>query len=38
MQSYQKTFLGDSGEHPAPTTVILSPQNDYLRQFSGKSK
>jgi membrane protease subunit HflC len=38
MQSYQKTFLGDPGEHPAPTTVILSPQNDYLRQFSGKSK
>jgi membrane protease subunit HflC len=38
MQSYEKTFLGDAGEHPAPTTVILSPQNDYLRQFSGKSK
>lgn len=38
MQSYQKTFLGDSGERPAPTTVILSPQNDYLRQFTGKSK
>jgi membrane protease subunit HflC len=38
MQSYQKTFLGDPGEHPAPTTVILSPQNDYLRQFSGNSK
>jgi membrane protease subunit HflC len=38
MQSYQKTFLGDPGERPAPTTVILSPQNDYLRQFTGKSK
>jgi membrane protease subunit HflC len=38
MQSYQKTFLGDNGEHPAPTTVILSPQSDYLRQFAGKSK
>lgn len=38
MQSYEKTFLGENGEHPAPTTVILSPQNDYLRQFSGKSK
>jgi len=38
MQSYEKTFLGENGERPAPTTVILSPQNDYLRQFSGKSK
>lgn len=38
MQSYQKTFLGEGGERPAPTTVILSPQNDYLRQFTGKSK
>jgi membrane protease subunit HflC len=38
MQSYQKTFLGDAGERPAPTTVILSPQSDYLRQFAGKSK
>jgi len=38
MQSYEKTFIGENGEHPAPTTVILSPQNDYLRQFSGGSK
>lgn len=38
MQSYQKTFLGESGERPAPTTVILSPQSDYLKQFAGKSK
>ena len=38
MQSYQLTFLGDGSEKPAPTTVILSPQNDYLREFSGKSK
>ena len=38
MQSYQKTFLGEAGERPAATTVILSPQNDYLRQFTGKSK
>jgi len=35
MQSYQTTFLGDGGEKPAPTTVILSPQNDYLKEFSG---
>jgi modulator of FtsH protease HflC len=36
MQSYQTTFLGDGGEKPAPTTVILSPQNDYLKEFSGR--
>jgi len=34
MQSYQTTFLGDGAERPAPTTVILSPQNDYLREFT----
>jgi membrane protease subunit HflC len=38
MQSYQKTFLGEGGERPAPTTVILSPQSDYLKEFAGKSK
>ena len=35
-QSYQTTFLGDGGAKPAPTTVILSPQNDYLKEFSGR--
>lgn len=38
MQSYQTTFLGDGGERPAPTTVILSPQNDYLKEFTGPSR
>ncbi len=38
MQSYQTTFLGDGTDKPAPTTVILSPQNDYLQQFTGRSK
>jgi modulator of FtsH protease HflC len=36
MQSYQTTFLGDGTAKPAPTTVILSPQNDYLKEFSGR--
>jgi len=36
MQSYQITFLGDANNKPAPTTVILSPQNDYLKEFSGR--
>ena len=35
MQSYQTTFLGDGQEKPSPTTVILSPQNDYLKEFTG---
>ena len=38
MQSYQTTFLGENGETPSPTTVILSPQNDYLREFTGSSR
>ena len=38
MQSYQTTFLGERTDKPAPTTGILSPQNDYLKQFSGRSK
>ena len=38
MQSYQTTFIGDGGERPAPTTIILSPQNDYLKEFTGRSR
>ena len=38
MQSYEVTFLGQGGDKAAPTTVILSPQNDYLKQFSGRPK
>ena len=38
MQSYQTTFIGDGQEKPSPTTIILSPQNDYLKEFSGRSK
>jgi membrane protease subunit HflC len=37
MQSYQTTFVGDGQEKVSGTTVILSPQNDYLKQFSGRS-
>jgi membrane protease subunit HflC len=35
MKSYQMTFAGDK---VAPTTVILSPQNDYLKEFTGRAK
>ena len=37
MQSYQLTFVGDGQDKVAPTNIILSPQNDYLREFSGRS-
>ena len=38
MQSYESTFLGNGTERPAPTTIILSPQNDYLREFNGRDR
>ena len=38
MQSYQTTFIGDGQDKPAPTNIILSPQNDYLKEFSGRTK
>ena len=38
MQSYRTTFLGEGGKAPAPTTIVLSPQNDYLKEFSGRSR
>jgi len=36
MQSYRTTFLGDGTEKIGPTTVILSPDNAYLKEFSGR--
>jgi modulator of FtsH protease HflC len=38
MQSYMTTFVGDGQEKPAPTNIILSPQNDYLKEFTGRTK
>jgi len=38
MQSYQTTFIGDSQDKATPTTIILSPQNDYLKEFAGRGK
>lgn len=39
MQSYKATFVsGVGGKPPAPTTIILSPQNDYLKEFAGRPK
>ncbi len=37
MQAYQRTFVdGADGKKP-PTSVILSPQNDFLREFTGRT-
>jgi membrane protease subunit HflC len=36
MQSYEATFVPQQGQKaPNPTNVILSPQNDFLKEFSG---
>ncbi len=38
MQSYQTTFVGDAGQEQAGADEHhLSPQNDYLKEFSGRS-
>lgn len=38
MQSYRTTFLGDGTERPADSTIILSPQNDYLKAFTAPGR
>jgi modulator of FtsH protease HflC len=38
MQSYQTTFIGDVQDKASPTNIILSPQNDYLKEFSGRTR
>jgi len=34
MQSYDATFSND--ENPSESSIILSPDNEYLRQFRGR--
>ncbi|ODP38082.1 protease modulator HflC [Sphingomonas turrisvirgatae] len=38
MQSYRTTFIGDPNQKQGDTSIILSPDNDYLREFRGKSR
>jgi len=38
MQSYLTTFVGDGQDKPASTNMILSPQDDYLKQFTGRAR
>jgi len=38
MQSYRCTFIGEQGCKPAgSTSIILSPQDDYLKEFTGRA-
>lgn len=36
MQSYQTTFIGDGQTRNAPTTIVMSPNNEYLKEFTGR--
>ena len=36
MQSYRRTFGVDGQETPGTSAVVLSPDNDYLREFRGR--
>ncbi len=38
MQSYRVTFGTDGMEAPGTANVILSPDNEYLREFKGRGK
>jgi membrane protease subunit HflC len=39
MQSYQITFLGDDPNNPPEgTNINLSPDNDYLKEFTGRGR
>jgi membrane protease subunit HflC len=37
MQSYQATFVGDPKNPVAQTNIILSPDNQFLKQFAGRA-
>jgi membrane protease subunit HflC len=36
MQSYRTTFVPNGQDKLAGTTIVLSPQNDYLKEFTGR--
>jgi membrane protease subunit HflC len=36
MQSYEQTFVTGTGGDQGRSSIILSPQNEYLRQFQGR--
>ncbi|WP_448659636.1 protease modulator HflC [Sphingomonas sp. CJ99] len=38
MQSYRRTFGADGNSTSGETSIILSPDNEYLRQFEGRGQ
>ena len=38
MQSYQTTFVGDGQDKTSPTSIVLSPDNAYLKEFTGRGR
>jgi len=36
MQSYETTFVGVEGQKLPSTSIILSPTNEYMKEFSGR--
>lgn len=38
MQSYRRTFIGNGRDPMGETSIILSPDNDYLREFRGQGR
>lgn len=36
MQSYRSTFIGDGQSKAGQTSIILSPNNEYLKEFTGR--
>jgi len=38
MQAYQTTFVGNADNPRGQTSVILSPQNDFLKEFTGRQR
>lgn len=38
MQSYRTTFIGNGRDPMGDTSIILSPDNDYLREFRGQGR
>jgi modulator of FtsH protease HflC len=36
MQSYETTFIDTKDDKAAPTTMVLSPSNEYLKEFTGR--
>jgi membrane protease subunit HflC len=36
MQSYESTFLPNGTDRGSSTTMVLSPNNEYLKEFTGR--